>query len=482
VRHPSRPARAVTAVAAAAVMTLALPPATATAVTATSVGNRYTDKLDSRWSAQRLAQASAALGYAAGVHTAGRTAGEAWNDGLGAGVFGLFGHANGGLFQLREGSTPAQDAYLVAGTQLDVAPLYSNMRFFTEYLPVTDIDDMRLLVLAGCYTATTSASYGDFNAVAVEKGVDSVVSFPGLVYYPASEAGTASSATAYSGNYFWDRFAAHAQSGVSVSTALSRARTDLVAKEGSAGGWDRYVIRGSVASPGAVSLLPAGSGQALTSRPLGVAAFSSVQDLTVTSRSTAEGPDGPVTDVRTAEGVSYRLQNDGSLLDLTAPAAVTGPVVLDETAARDRAERFLLANLPGFDASWPLLAAEPVSHEDSDELALLRYRPRLAGQAGPQEITVEVDRRTGAVTYLGRTSGSASDATFAVTETEAIDAALGFLGHDAAAARRITATADTWDSSRWTVVVDRGLADGLPDVDLVTIDAVTGAVTGHVTS
>ncbi|MFI5689774.1 hypothetical protein [Streptomyces sp. NPDC051636] len=91
-----------------------------------------------------------------------------------------------------------------------------------------------------------------------------------------------------------------------MSTALSRARSDLVAKESSAGGWDKYVVRGAAANPGAVTLKPAAEGEPLNSRPVATPTFSSPASLTPVSTTSAEGPSGePLTTVRTAEGVGY---------------------------------------------------------------------------------------------------------------------------------------------------------------------------------
>jgi hypothetical protein len=477
-------AGAVTLAAFTALATLPLSASLASANTASSIGHRYHDKLDSRYSAHRLAQAAQGSGYAGTAYTNGRGSDDAWADGLNSSVFGLFGHANGGVFQLGEGTTDAEDPLLAAGLDTDVAPIYANVRFFSEYLPFIDIDDMRLLVLAGCYTATSTPSYGDFNAAAVQKGVDSIVTFPGLVYFPASEAGTAMSATVYSGNYFWDRFATHAQSGVTVATALARARTDLVAKEGNAGGWDRYVVRGAVASPGAVSLRPAGAGEPLNSQPLGINPYPTLTSLTVASSTWVDdATHGRITQVVTSEGVSYRTRADGTLLDLSAPTAASGPVKVDLPQAQTLAEQFLRDNVPAVDGSWSLVRSEEVSHINGDAVALLQFRPQLAGASGSQEVTVEVDRRTGAVTYLSHTRGSADTASFAVGQNEAVAAALDWLrqrGHSTAG--RITATADTWHTSRWTVQVDRGLDGPFADVDRVTVDANTGQVIAHDTA
>ncbi|WP_338783929.1 PepSY domain-containing protein [Streptomyces sp. DG1A-41] len=465
------------ALSAAFVCALTVGAQPAQAVGETSLGRRFNDGLDTRLSATAFRDAARTIGYTGTSYTSGRSADNAWADGMDAGVFALFGHANGGIFQTDEGTTDDLDAILAAGRTYDVAPIYENLRFFTEYLPYTDMDDMRLLVLAGCDTAQTG-QLGNFNDVAVSRGIDSVISFSDLVMYPATTSGTLPSATNYSGNYFWSRFSYHATTGVSVSTALSRARSDLVAKEGSAGGWDKYVVRGAAANPGAVKLKPAAEGEPFNSQPVATPTFSSPASLTPVSTTSAEGPSGePLTTVHTAEGVEYRTDADGSLYDLVGVPSTSGEQSLDAAEVRAAAEEFVGRNVPGWSADWELVAEESVSHIAGDAVTLLRWRPTEAGHPGAREVTVEVDRRTGAVTYLSAARGTAGTAGFVVTAEEAVAAARAAIGDDHGTA---TATPDTWDTSRWTVTVDRGLTGRpgaeTPDVERVTVDARSGAV------
>ncbi|MFF3286208.1 hypothetical protein [Streptomyces sp. NPDC003023] len=467
-------------VCALSAVTASTPAVHAAQVAETSIGMRFNDGLDTRLSATVFRDAARSVGYAGTGHTAGRSADDAWGDALGSGVFALFGHSNGGVFQTDEGPSDDQDAILAAGRTQDLVPLYANLRFFTEYLPYAEIDDMRLLILAGCYTAQ-SGQLGNFNDVAVSRGVDSAVSFTGLVMYPATTSGTATSTTNYSGNYFWSRFSYHATTGVTVSTALSRARSDLVAKEGSAGGWDRYVIRGAAAAPGSVRLKPAGEGEPLNSRPVATPQFSTVSALTPVRTTTTQGPAGePFTTVETAEGIEYRTAADGSLADLVGTPTTEGDVRLDAEETRAAAERFVERNVAGWDASRQLVTEEPVSHLEGDALTLLTWRPvDAAGRSGASQVTVEVDRRTGAVTYLSAARGAAAGtaAAFAVGHDEAISAARAAIGDDRGTA---TAVADTWNAGRWTVTVDRGLTGRpgteVPDVERLEIDARTGLV------
>ncbi|WP_409468678.1 PepSY domain-containing protein [Streptomyces sp. HC307] len=457
-------------------LTIGAPPAHG-AVEETSLGRRFNDGLDTRLSATAFRDAARSLGYTGTSHTAGRSADDAWVDGLDAGVFALFGHANGGIFQTDEGPSDDQDAILAAGRTQDLLPLYANLRFFTEYLPYNDVDDMRLLVLAGCDTSLTG-QLGNFNEVAVSRGIDSVISFSDLVMYPATTSGTLPSATNYSGNYFWNRFSYHVTTGVSVSTALARSRSDLVAKEGSADGWDRYVIRGAVANPGAVTLKPARAGEPLNSKPVATPAFSSPASLTPVATTSSQGPAGePLTAVRSAEGVEYRTAADGSLFDLVGTPSTSGEALLGAAEVRAAAEEFVGRNVAAWGPDWELVAEEAISHVEGDAVTLLRWRPTEAGHPGAREVTVEIDRRTGAVTYLSATHGTADTTGFALTAEEALAAARAAIGDQRGTA---IATPDTWNASRWTVTVDRGLTGRpgaeTPNVERVELDARTGDV------
>lgn len=460
----------------AAVVSTPLGMAPAAAVSDVNVGRRFNDGLDTRYSVTSFTSAAQSMGYTATGYTNGRQVDNVFNDGAASAVLGLFGHANAGIFQTNEGATDAQDQILAAGTTTDLVSPYANIRFLTEYVPFADVDDMRLLILAGCDTAQ-SGPWGDFNKAAISRGVDSAISFSGLVYYPATAAGTAISTTNYSGNYYWSRFSYHVTTGVSVSTALARARTDLVAKEGNAGGWDKYVIRGAVANPGGVTLKPAAAGQPLNSQPLATEAFTSFTQLTPVVSTTSQGPDGSaVTDVTTAEGVQYRTRPDGSVLDSVGTPTTSGEITFSADQAREAAQRFVHDNVTGFSADWQLVTDEAVSHLDGDVVLLLRWRAVEAGKANAREVTAEIDRRTGAVTYLSANRGSAT-ADFRLTAEDAIAAARSAIGDTAGTAN---AQPDIWNASRWVVTVDRGLTGRsdaqVPDVERLEIDSRDGTV------
>ncbi|SFC22383.1 hypothetical protein [Streptomyces aidingensis] len=315
---------------------------------------------------------------------------------------------------------------------------------------------MSLLLLAGCCTSR----WADLGAASVSRGVDSVITFSGLVYYPATAPGVPADNGEGSGNYFWSRFSAHSSEGGTLLTALALARTELVAREGHSGGWHRYVIRG--ASTGAHDALPFGP---TVTRP-----FAGFHELTPVSVASSPAPAAsrPVeestglTEVATAEGVVYRVRPDGSVLDAVGTPSTAGPVRLSAEGARLAARRFAEAQVPGFgsgaDDGWLLTADEPAGHLDGDALRLLCWRPLWSGVPGAREVSVEIDLRSGAVVYFADVRGTAAEAAagpggFPVSAAQATVAARRLAGDLTAPA---TAEADIWHTGRWTVTLDRG--------------------------
>jgi hypothetical protein len=463
-----------------AAFTLFAPPAYA--ANEVSLGRRYDDGLDTRLSALHLRDAAASIGYTAGASTIGRTANDAWSDGLNSAVFGLFGHANGGVFQVDEGPTDLEDPWLFAGRSTDVLPLTPNMRSFSEYLPFADVDDMRLLILAGCDTAQQSG-YGDFAAVAEAKGIDAVVVFPELVYYPSTTPGAAIGTTDYAGNYFWGRFAYHATTGADVRTSLARARTDLVTKEGAASGWDLFVVEGAVANPGAVRLTPADNGQLLDSDPAATTAYSSFSNLSVTDLAVTEGVAGEqLTTAQTAEGVTVRRHTDGTVLDAVGVPSRQGAVTLSLEASRSLAATFVSTQAGASATAWQLVDERTATHGGGETLAAFTWRPTVGSvAAGPGRIDVEIDRRTGAVVYYAasRPTSEPDVVEPRLTQAEALAVVAEFAS---TAGADVDAELASWDRPTWTVTVDRGHDGAVPDVDRFVLDAVTGLVTARLTS
>lgn len=440
-----------------------------------TVGQRYQDGLDSRHSASSLTSAAKSVGYTGNAWTGGRSATNAWNDALSAQVIGYFGHANAGAFQVDEGATNATDQFIGAGFETDVVSLDSRFRWWGEYWPFADVDDVKLAVMAGCYTANEDEIFGQFSEIGKRKGIDSVVGFAGLVYYPAN-----CTDCVYSGNYFWDRFSVYAKNGNTVSNALSKAKTDLVAKEGDAGGWGAWRIGGSVTSPGSVKLKPAGSGTELTSHPAGISPYT-LSGLDITGAAPGTSAMGPTTEVDTGEGVSFRrLAETDELLDVTAPASTKGDTALTLEQAETAARTFMATEWRTLGTTWELVERASIDHSAGEKLASFQWRRVSAdGVLGAAIAMVEVDRRTGAVTYFSHTRATPSATSFSVSEAEALDAAAAVID---TARGDVSLVKDVWNRPRWTVTVDRGLDGLVPDVDRVVIDGVTGEVLAQTTA
>jgi len=246
----------------------------------------------------------------------------------------------------------------------------------------------------------------------------------------------------------------------------------LTAKEGSADGWDSYRIGGSVADPSVVRLTPASDGQGLTSKPLGIDPFDPFA-LTVTSQRAVTLAGHEMHDYTTAEGVEYRLDHRGELVWLQAPVATRGDLDLAPQEAEAAALRFLSAHVPAFDASsFRLISDEEIAHSADERLRRLTWRRKNDGTAGPAAITVEVDRRTGAVVFLAVARVQADAREPAVDRDAAISAARRALD---GGGTLLDARLDVWDRARWIVTFEDG-AGPAPNVVRVSVDAITGEV------
>lgn len=457
-----KPRRGLLVLVCVVLATLGLSPQRVAAVDSTAIARQFNDGLDSRYSARRFTEAAAALGYVSSAHTDGRLAGAAWDDSRRSAVFGFFGHANAGIAQVDEGPTDPEDHFLVAGTIGDVGA--DNVYFWSQLLPFLDLDDMRLAVFAGCDTANSDPYWGSWGAIGREKGVDSVVGFTDLVYYPVNCGADCN----HYGNYFWDRFSVYVQSGDTVGNALSKARADLVTKEGSAGGWDKWYVSGAVPSPTSVRLTPAGPGQPFNSFPLGASSRSAGATTQVGNVESTS-----YTDSASPSGGLMRRGSGGELLLLTEPPSTSGAGQVTAAEARQVAEKFAESQLPGFIGNFALVDEGPIRHQEGDLLRRFLWRPGMAGGVrGPTVVDVEVDLRTGNIAYYALARASGREGAFRLSRSEAEQIALAA----AQAGRVVDVTADIWERNRWTVTVDRGMRGPVPDNFGVTIDDATGQI------
>lgn len=434
--------------------------------------------------------------YWGGSDESSRSGKFVWDEGKGVSVLALFAHSNAG-FMNTEGRSPFSQ--LIAQWDANFDPVDGGCSpcvtpgpgdaYVSQYVPGIDIDKVRLAIFDGCYTARTDLNGGNLAIAAARNGADAVVAYSGLVTAPVTpSASTDPATTNYYSNYHANRLGYHLKQGDTVETALKRALTDVIAKHGKAHGYDNYRVIGSVARPGAVRLMPAGWGQPGTASPdagiywtptPGVTPFGSISELTPTTSELSETDSGAMRTVNTVQGVEYRLDANGRLYDLSAPTASGGEVSFTLDEASERALKFVERHTEEFDSTWTKAEQSALSHVAGDAIARFVWRPVLAKHPGPRVVTVEIDRRTGAVTYYSDVRARGWTEEFRVSGQEAIEAVRSATGAPAEAGEA-SAVPDTWHYSRWIVTVDHGFRSvggrAVPHVDTAVVDARTGQV------
>lgn len=461
-------------------------PANAETRTAITIGRLFNDGLDPRLSAQRVAGAAGAAGYSATSHLGGRRAIDAWVDGQKASVVGLFGHSSAGIFMTDEGPVDADDEFIAAGTLsqtgVTVGPggvtdgaVPGAMRlgkahwaFWKEYLPYVDVDDVLLAILAGCYTANPHPAYGSFLDVGREKGMDSVVGWTDLIFFPTGGCVDCN----YSGNYFWSQWATYAQQGDTAAVALSKANSDLLVKEGSSSGWDRWYFGGALPSPGDVRIAPAARGTPLNSSPFGIGPFqplslpiASSRDVVVDGRNYLE--------VSTDLGVVYRVDKDtNDIVWLFAPASTAGTEAIGAETVLSTAVEFARESLNSISMDeLSLVDTDRTAHQDGEIRHRFVWRSLVGAVPGSTRVEIEIDGRTGSVVGFSASQARpvASDFAIGAAHAEAVAEELLEPGYS------VQSSADIWDRPRWIVRAERpgGL---VPDVKVIVVDATNGKV------
>jgi hypothetical protein len=435
-------------------------------------GRYFNDGLDSRQGAYEFGKATERAGYGLFGSLEGATASDAWVGGLNAAILADFGHGNAGLFQTDEGATDAEDEIVAAGSRTEpFTP--EHFAYWKEYFPYTDVDKMRLAIIATCDSANTDVRFGSLPDMGRELGIDSVVGFGELVFYPANCYGSAFGCD-YSGNYFWKRAGSYLEGGDTVRDALSKATADLVTLEGDPQGWQNWYARGGVDDAGAVTITPADYGEEYNSHPLGVEAFDPTELIDIDqSSSTVDGR--TVIDHSTQQGVSYRTDAaGGDLLWLSAPAALSGPVMMTTDEARAAAVKFVEDNVKWFSpASMDLQEQTNAHHAAGDALSRFVWRTPEGSAANPAYVLVEVDRKTGAVVTFMAARKPPLPGPATVTRDVAIAAARAVAG---AVGQVTRADYQPWDRKRWVITIDRGTRGLFRDVIRVVVDATTGTV------
>lgn len=469
------------------------------------------DGLNTAVAAQQVGAALSAMGYANTTYTNGRSARQAWVDGQNDAVFGVFGHSNAAQISTnynggdpndwRSFETLLADSGIIGFGGISTYYYgYENLWFWSDYYPL-DVDDMRLAILAGCDTANVSPDWGSFGQVGKQKGIDSIIGFTDLIRSPAN----CGNSCLYSGNYFWSRFAVYVQNGDTIGNALSKAVSDLVAKEPywGAQGYDKFKIEGALATPGDVRLVPAAYGVMYNSQPVGGSSSSSIASssdvrlapayfidllnsgflgdgpssiagLTTISQRSFTIDNRQVWDYETAQGISYRLDaNTGELLWFASPASTMGQGELTEDEAHRAAVDFAGHYVSGFKESDGLVTISQPNHLDGDDLFGYSWRMSTPSGPGPRLVDIEVDRRTGAIVYFAQAEASPSTTTFAISQAEAINISQEAVG---TATTLESAVSEVWNKPVWTVTLNRAGESLTHDFIYVLIDGQTGEV------
>lgn len=437
-------------------------------------------RLETRPAAQSLGDAMRAIGYANTTDLDGETAQQGWVNGANAQVFGWFGHAAFDNIVLDD-PTPGTDLYTTGQIHSANYAVYTvagapNVRAWWSYQPEL-ADDMKVAVLGGCHTAALPTNGNSWFAILRLIGVDSVVGFSDLIYFPGAAGGTTS------GSYFWSRFSAYAQTGYMVRDALSLARADVFAAEGNNWGYDQWAVGGAAVDPGAVRFTPASGGALnvfgwnfIPQPPVPTQSLNLASLITTRQRSIAVN-DRAFTDHETAEGVSYRLDENGALVNFLAPATTSGHSKVSNEQAIVAGADFAAAHVSWFDRqAFSTTAVRKTAHSMGESLLAIEWRPVDAGRvAGPSVVRAEVDLRTGNVVALTALRATPNPTSFKVTKDQAIATARAALGGATGAVE--DATQDEWARPRWTIRIDRGQsALGTPVKSIVVIDAHTGDV------
>lgn len=434
-------------------------------------------RLETRPAAQAFGSAMAAIGYANTTDLNGATATEGWLSAANSQVFGLFGHANERLAVLQD-PAPGTDVYTTGHIHTATTSLYMpgapdhERAWWPEFQPEL-VEDLKVAVFGGCHTALSDYWQQSMRLL----GVDSYVGFRDLIYYPAASGGTTS------GSYFWKRFSVYAQAGYMVRDALSLARADLFAVEGNNWGYDSWLVDGAAEDPGAVRFTPASGGQLngfgwnFISQPSVATQNLQLASLTTTRSHGMSVNGSDYVDRETAEGASYRLDEQGELVNWTAPTSSKGSESVSTADAVAAAARFAERHVSWFDAA--AMGAESTAsaaHSRGESLLAVEWRETSTdGTAGPAVVRAEVDLRTGNVAGFTAQRAARDPAAFDVTREQAIAVARAASGAGDATIEAVER--DRWHGPRWTVRINRGEnALGTALKSIVIIDARTGEV------
>jgi len=413
-------------------------------------------------------------GYGTTIDTNGRYVDQVFDEVPQQEVLFIHGHGHPGNITSEDTSATGQNQYFLAEIPVgtwDIQPPPQYVEW-DDYLPASQVDGLLLAVLSACQTAEAHETWGSLPDTLAAKGVDTTITMFGKPLIPAA---SNPSPLSY-GNYYWARVGYYLRIGNTVSLATSKAVQDLIAKEGSASGWNRYHISGAVASPGSTKIVPPRPGTTLL--PATGLTPGTVSSLTVTASRPEALPTGGVIDSETDEGITLRRDAEsGQLLGAWGTPAVTGPETISPSGAADLAAEFLASELPN---GYQVVYTTTQRTEPVVDAQVLSTEIRLLNHDGREGLAlIDVDLRSGKIVgfSLGQ-AGIESVHDTAVSKRQAEQTALQITGGGT-----ITQTTlRSWTDSRWVVSIEQGEFEGYPMAKEVSVDAVTGAVLSQATS
>lgn len=155
-------------------------------------------------------------------------------------------HANAGLITAVEDYNDDgvwNKTYLYAGKG---GEQNTSGKYYLSTYTSTNVNDVLLWIFSGCLTANTSDTYGNLQTMAVNKGVDCVITYSSTLSFPTTNVDRY-------GNLFWREFWYYAaRMGNSVYDSHNTALYNLYQWEGSYCGFDSRVLYNS-----GISIVPA---------------------------------------------------------------------------------------------------------------------------------------------------------------------------------------------------------------------------------
>lgn len=184
----------------------------------------------------------------------------------------------------------------------------------------------------------------------------------------------------------------------------------------------------------------------------------------------------------TEEGVTLRRDAaTGRLVAVVATTSTEGDELLTAEEAAERANTFLGQVDGAPDLVLNAADAEATAHGDGESLFAFGGSTQARSRGAAERVDLEVDRRTGAVTYFGWAMTEIVSTARAITRAEAAQLAAAALP---AGAEVTGVSVHDWDRAYW-VVESRTEATSpvlAPSNHRVLIDAADGRIVGRTTT